>query len=54
MSRLMHVATRINHLTVSEPPNNRTDRLLEMLVINTSIIIDELRKIKEDKKNEAN
>ena len=48
MSRLMHVVTRrINHLPVSEKPNNRTDKLLEMLVINTAMIFDELRKIKE-------
>ena len=51
MNRLMHVVTRINHLPVSEPPNNRTDKLLEMLVINTAIIIDELRKNKKDEEN---
>lgn len=47
MSRLIDNAERINHLPISEKPNNRTDKLLEMLVYNTSIIIDELRKIKE-------
>ena len=48
MSRLIDDMTKINHLPISEPPNNRTDRLLEMLVINTAIIIDELRKNKKD------
>lgn len=48
MSRLIDDMTKINHLPVSERPNDRTNRLLEMLVINTAIIIDELRKNKED------
>lgn len=52
MSRLIDDMTKINYLPISEKPNNRTDRLLEMLVINTAIIIDELRKNKEDEENE--
>ncbi len=52
MSRLIDNAKRINHLPISERQNNRTDKLLEMLVYNTSIIIDELRKIKEIENNE--
>ena len=52
MSRLIDNAGKISHLPVSERPNNRTDKLLEMLVYNTAIIIDELREIKESKKND--
>ena len=52
MSRLIDNAERVNRLPVSERPNNRTDKLLEMLVYNTAIIIDELREIKESKKND--
>lgn len=53
MSRLIDDMTKINHLPISERPNNRTDKLLEMLVYNTSIIIDVLRKIKESEKNKT-